>query len=169
SRNTEPVPPTPSFGFAPYRRASVIPRSWRSATRRRASAVRSSCSPKRVDWVGQVAEQAGSSPSTRRSWHRGHLLAAPIRSIFWSRSAYGETVPSSRLWITPKGQALTQVPQPLQTSSCTTIEPCSDRKIAPVGHTSRQPAFVQCLHTSEDISQRNSGVSGGVRSVPERS
>ena len=34
-----------------------------------------------------------------------------------------------------------------------------------MGHTSRQPACVQCLHTSEDISQRNSGVSGGVVSA----
>ena len=71
--------------------------------------------------------------------------------------------------MTPKGQALTQVPQPLHTSCCTTTEPYSERKIAPVGQTSRQPALVQCLHTSEDISQRNSGVSGGVRSTSERS
>ena len=39
-------------------------------------------------------------------------------------------------------------------SSCTTTVPNSVRKIAPVGQTSRQAACVQCLHTSEDISQR---------------
>src|SRR3954452_8633059 len=47
-----------------------------------------------------------------------------------------------------------QYPQPLHTSSCTTTVPNSVRNSAPVGHTSRQAACVQCLHTSEDISQR---------------
>src|SRR6478735_8764514 len=41
-------------------------------------------------------------------------------------------------------------------SSCTTTVPNSVRKIAPVGQTSRQAACVQCLQTSEDISQRKS-------------
>ena len=36
--------------------------------------------------------------------------------------------------------------------------PNSVRKIAPVGQTSRQAAWVQCLQTSEDISQRKSSV-----------
>lgn len=36
-------------------------------------------------------------------------------------------VPSSRRSMTPKGQAATQVPQPLQTSGCTTTEPNSER------------------------------------------
>src|SRR5437879_468657 len=39
-------------------------------------------------------------------------------------------------------------------SSCTTTVPNSVRKSAPVGHTSRQAACVQCLHTSDSISQR---------------
>src|SRR4051794_21895781 len=39
-------------------------------------------------------------------------------------------------------------------SSCTTTVSNSVRKIAPVGHTSRQPAFEQCLHTSDDINHR---------------
>src|SRR3954451_13981742 len=56
--------------------------------------------------------------------------------------------------MTPKGQAGTQYPQPLQTSSCTTTVPNSVRNSAPVGHTSRQAARVQCLYTSELISQR---------------
>src|SRR4051812_26067562 len=47
-----------------------------------------------------------------------------------------------------------QYPQPLQTSSCTTTVPNSVRNSAPVGHTSRHAACVQCLHTSDDISQR---------------
>jgi hypothetical protein len=41
--------------------------------------------------------------------------------------------------------------------SCwTTTVPNSVRKSAPVGQTSRQPAWVQCLQTSEIISQRKS-------------
>ena len=40
-------------------------------------------------------------------------------------------------------------------SCCTTTVPNSVRNSAPVGQTSRQPACVQCLHTSEAISQRN--------------
>src|SRR3954453_1051006 len=39
-------------------------------------------------------------------------------------------------------------------SPCTTTVPNSVRNSAPVGQTSRQPACVQCLQTSEDISQR---------------
>src|SRR3569833_2615230 len=66
-----------------------------------------------------------------------------------------KTRPSSAcLSMTPNGQAGTQYPQPLQTSSCTTTVPNSLRNSAPVGHTSRQAACVQCLQTSEDISQR---------------
>src|SRR4051795_3134225 len=56
--------------------------------------------------------------------------------------------------MTPNGQAGTQEPQPLQTSCCTTTVPNSVRKSAPVGQTSRHPASVQCLQTSELISQR---------------
>src|SRR5580698_6786950 len=56
--------------------------------------------------------------------------------------------------MTPNGQADTQYPQPLHTSSCTTTVPNSVRNSAPVGQTSRQAASVQCLHTSLDISQR---------------
>src|SRR3954470_20953311 len=41
-------------------------------------------------------------------------------------------------------------------SDWTTTVPNSVRNSAPVGQTSRQPAWVQCLQTSEDISQRNS-------------
>src|SRR5437764_10460746 len=40
-------------------------------------------------------------------------------------------------------------------SSCTTTVPYSVRKSDPVGHTSRQAACVQCLHTSDDMSQRS--------------
>ncbi len=58
--------------------------------------------------------------------------------------------------MTPNGHAGTQYPQPLQTSSCTTTVPNSVRISAPVGHTSRHAASVQCLHTSLDISQRMS-------------
>src|SRR6478736_3389627 len=65
------------------------------------------------------------------------------------------TEPSARRSMTPKGHPATQVPQPLQTSSCTTTVPNSVRKSAPVGHTSRQPACVQCLQTSDSISQRS--------------
>ena len=39
-------------------------------------------------------------------------------------------------------------------SSCTTTVPNSVRTSDPVGHTSRQAADVQCLHTSELISHR---------------
>src|SRR5919112_5317680 len=56
--------------------------------------------------------------------------------------------------MTPYGQDGTQYPQPLQMSPCTTTVPNSVRNSAPVGQTSRQPACVQCLHTSELISQR---------------
>ena len=41
-------------------------------------------------------------------------------------------------------------------SSCTTTVPNSVRNSAPVGHTSRHAAWVQCLQTSDSISQRNS-------------
>src|SRR3954454_22131140 len=47
-----------------------------------------------------------------------------------------------------------QYPQPLQMSCWTTTVPYSVRKSEPVGHTSRHAASVQCLQTSEDISQR---------------
>src|SRR5438067_9344282 len=40
-------------------------------------------------------------------------------------------------------------------SSCTTTVPNSVRMSEPVGHTSRHAACVQCLHTSDDISQRS--------------
>src|SRR3954449_8635117 len=63
-------------------------------------------------------------------------------------------LPPSRRSITPNGQAGTQYPQPLQMSSCTTTVPNSVRISEPVGQTSRQAAWVQCLQTSEDISQR---------------
>src|SRR3954466_16400150 len=56
--------------------------------------------------------------------------------------------------MTPYGQAGTQYPQPLQMSPWTTTVPNSVRNSDPVGQTSRQPACVQCLHTSELISQR---------------
>src|SRR3954465_7520408 len=62
---------------------------------------------------------------------------------------------SSRLSRTPKGHAGTQYPQPLQMSSWTTTVPYSVRKSEPVGQTSRQAAWVQCLQTSELISQRS--------------
>src|SRR3954447_9401221 len=62
--------------------------------------------------------------------------------------------PISRLEMTPNGHAVTQYPQPLHTSSWMTTVPNSVRVIAPVGQTSRQPACVQCLQTSLDISQR---------------
>src|SRR3954447_3051778 len=63
--------------------------------------------------------------------------------------------------MTPNGQAGTHMPQPLHTSSCTTTVPNSVRNSAPVGHTSRQGAVVQCLHTSEDMSQRMPSSSAG--------
>src|SRR6478609_8968406 len=56
--------------------------------------------------------------------------------------------------ITPYGHAGTQYPQPLQMSSWTTTVPNSVRNSDPVGQTSRQEAWVQCLHTSDAISQR---------------
>ena len=96
----------------------------------------------------------------------GTSMSAALRS---SRSVGVLIVPSSRRSMTPKGQPATQVPQPLQTSFWTTTVSNSVRKSAPVGHTSRQPACVQCLHTSEDISQRKSAVSGGVVSTFDRS
>src|SRR5579884_2226173 len=40
-------------------------------------------------------------------------------------------------------------------SCCTTTVPNSVRKREPVGQTSRQAACVQCLHTSDSISQRS--------------
>src|SRR3954463_4605811 len=40
-------------------------------------------------------------------------------------------------------------------SCCTTTVPNSVRKSAPVGQTSRHAECVQCLHTSEAISQRS--------------
>ena len=48
-------------------------------------------------------------------------------------------------------------------SSCTTTVPNSVRNSAPVGQTSRQAACVQCLHTSDDISQRKSPPVAAVR------
>src|SRR5664279_982229 len=71
--------------------------------------------------------------------------------------------------MTPNGQAGTQYPQPLQMSSCTTTVPNSVRNNDPVGQTSRQAASVQCLQTSEDISQRKSVRSAGAAAAPGRS
>src|SRR2546423_9655766 len=56
--------------------------------------------------------------------------------------------------ITPKGQAPMQSRQPLQTSDWMTTVSNSVRMMAPVGHTSRQPACTQCLQTSDIINQR---------------
>src|SRR5665647_1937995 len=61
--------------------------------------------------------------------------------------------------MTPNGQAGMQYPQPLQMSSCTTTVPNSVRNSEPVGHTSRQAAWVQCLHTSDDMSHLKSAIS----------
>src|SRR5271167_597980 len=63
--------------------------------------------------------------------------------------------------MTPNGQAETQYPQPLHTSSWTTTVPNSVRNSAPVGQTSRQADSVQCLHTSLDISQRTPAAPSG--------
>src|SRR5713226_6494800 len=60
-----------------------------------------------------------------------------------------------------------QYPQPLQMSSCTTTVPNSVRTSAPVGQTSRQAACVQCLHTSEAISQRVAPGSPSPSASPE--
>ncbi len=68
--------------------------------------------------------------------------------------------------MTPYGHAGTQYPQPLHTSSCTTTVPNSVRTNAPVGQTSRQAACVQCLQTSEDISQRKSRSGAADESLP---
>src|SRR2546429_5451306 len=62
--------------------------------------------------------------------------------------------------MTPNGQAGTQYPQPLHTSSWTTTVPNSVRNSAPVGQTSRQADSVQCLHTSLDISHRMPSAAG---------
>jgi hypothetical protein len=53
-------------------------------------------------------------------------------------------------------------------SSCTTTVPNSVRNSDPVGHTSRQAAWVQCLHTLDIISQRKS-VRGASMVRPGRS
>ena len=58
--------------------------------------------------------------------------------------------------MTPNGQAAMQSRQPLQASDWITTVSNSVRMIAPVGHTSRQAAWTQCLHTSLIISQRPS-------------
>src|SRR5439155_26943979 len=63
--------------------------------------------------------------------------------------------------MTPYGHAGTQYPHPLQMSSCTTTVPNSVRKSEPVGQTSRHAACVQCLQTSELISQRSASPSPG--------
>src|SRR3712207_3015757 len=57
--------------------------------------------------------------------------------------------------MTPYGHAGTQYPQPLQMSGWTTTVSNSVRNKAPVGQTSRHAAVVQCLQTSEFISQRS--------------
>jgi hypothetical protein len=54
--------------------------------------------------------------------------------------------------MTPYGQAEMQSRQPLQTSGWMNTVSNSVRMIAPVGHTSRQLACWQCLHTSDIIS-----------------
>src|SRR6266545_4911564 len=67
--------------------------------------------------------------------------------------------------MTPYGHAGMQLPHPLQTSACTTTVPNSVRNSAPVGQTSRQAACVQCLHTSELISQRTPSPPGAWTAV----
>src|SRR4051794_28686285 len=63
--------------------------------------------------------------------------------------------------MTPNGQAGAPLPPPVHTSSRPTTLPESLRNSAPVGHTSRHGAVVQCLHTSEDMSQRMPSSSAG--------
>src|SRR5689334_11759992 len=50
-------------------------------------------------------------------------------------------------------------------SSCTTTVPYSVRNSEPVGQTSRQAAWVQCLQTSDDMSQRSASTSGSFCSM----
>src|SRR5215467_352687 len=68
--------------------------------------------------------------------------------------------------ITPNGQAGTQLPHPLQMLSCTTTVPNSVRIRAPVGQTSRHAAWLQCLHTSLDMSQREPSPPAASPEVP---
>src|SRR5215472_9518590 len=88
-----------------------------------------------MDSVGHAFAQAGSSPTRCRSEQNVHLKARPSSRFFCT---------------TPNGHATTQYEQPLQMSGCTKTPPNSVRTIAPVGQASRQPAFSQCLHTSEE-------------------
>src|SRR6266550_3361728 len=55
--------------------------------------------------------------------------------------------------ITPYGQAAMQLRQPLHTSCWMNTVLNSVRMIAPVGHTSIQLAYLQCLQTTDIISQ----------------
>ncbi len=56
--------------------------------------------------------------------------------------------------MTPKGHAAMHALHPLQVSDWMTTVSNSVRMIAPVGHTSRQPACTQCLQTSLNMVQR---------------
>ena len=85
---------------------------------------------------------------TSRRGHPPSCRAAAARAARRARNG------RSRLSMTPNGHAGTQYPQPLQMSSCTTTVPNSVRNSDPVGQASRQPACVQCLQTSDSISQR---------------
>ncbi len=63
--------------------------------------------------------------------------------------------------ITPNGQAAMQSRQPLQTFDWMTTVSNSVRMMAPVGQTSRHPAWTQCLQTSLIMSQRPPSRSAG--------
>src|SRR6266850_5101797 len=75
-----------------------------------------------------------SRPLWMRSLQKVHLLARPVS---WLNDT------------TPNGHELTQYRQPLHTSWLMFTVPYSVRWIAPVGHASRQPAWAQCLQTSD--------------------
>src|SRR3954469_9974056 len=68
--------------------------------------------------------------------------------------------------MTPNGQDGTQYPQPLQTSGWTMTVSNSVRISAPVGQASRQPAFEQCLQTSDMNTQRSSSAPSAATSSP---
>src|SRR5260370_33183269 len=87
-----------------------------------------------MDSVGQFLAHAGPRPLWMRSLQKVHLLAGPVS---WLNDT------------TPNGHELTQYRQPLHTSWLMFTVPYSVRGIAPVGHASRQPAWAQCLQTSD--------------------
>ena len=141
SRKNAPLPPTPSSGSWPYSLASVDARVVQLIQSLR-RAFPQFVQRTELDRLGRAGLGAGRFEAAAQPVVAQRALVERARRRAAGRSPRtGSRTRSSR--------------SRCRCPPARTTVPNSVRNSAPVGHTSRQPACVQCLHTSDDISQRN--------------